>query len=99
MYGNFLALRITAAGAVFVGHAACEALGDYFAGPSHVLPTGGSARFASPLGVGDFLKRTSFIDYDLAALRRQAGTIATLADVEGLAGHGRSVLLRTRGET
>ena len=90
---------ITAAGAVFVGHEACEALGDYFAGPSHVLPTGGSARFSSPLGVGDFLKRTSFIDYDLAALRRQAAAIACLAEVEGLAGHGRSVLLRSGADS
>jgi len=89
-----LAASVTAAGAVFVGHEACEALGDYFAGPSHVLPTGGSARFSSPLGVGDFLKRTSFIDYDLAAVRSQAASIACLAEVEGLAGHGRSVLLR-----
>ncbi|MBN2575138.1 MAG: histidinol dehydrogenase [Deltaproteobacteria bacterium] len=88
------AARVTAAGAVFVGHEACEALGDYFAGPSHVLPTGGGARFSSPLGVGDFLKRTSFVDYDLAAVRRQAGAVACLAEVEGLAGHGRSVLMR-----
>jgi histidinol dehydrogenase len=85
---------VTTAGAVFVGHEACEALGDYFAGPSHVLPTGGSARFSSPLGVMDFLKRTSLIDYDLAALRRQAPAIACLAEVEGLSGHARSVLLR-----
>jgi histidinol dehydrogenase len=85
---------VTAAGAVFVGHEACEALGDYFAGPSHVLPTGGSARFSSPLGVGDFLKRTSFLDYDLSAVRKQAPAIACLAEVEGLEGHARSVLLR-----
>jgi histidinol dehydrogenase len=85
---------VTTAGAVFVGHEACEALGDYFAGPSHVLPTGGSARFSSPLGVMDFLKRTSLIDYDLAALRRQAPAVACLAEVEGLSGHARSVLLR-----
>jgi len=92
------AASITAAGAVFVGHEACEALGDYFAGPSHVLPTGGSARFSSPLGVGDFLKRTSFIDYDLAALRQQAPAIACLSEVEGLDGHGRSVLIRASRE-
>jgi histidinol dehydrogenase len=91
------AASITAAGAVFVGHEACEALGDYFAGPSHVLPTGGSARFSSPLGVGDFLKRTSFIDYEIAAVRKQAAAIACLAEVEGLHGHGRSVLLRAGG--
>jgi histidinol dehydrogenase len=86
--------QVTSAGAVFVGHNACEALGDYFAGPSHVLPTGGSARFSSPLGVGDFLKRTSFIEYGLEAVARQADAVAALAEVEGLSGHGRSVLFR-----
>jgi histidinol dehydrogenase len=87
------------AGAVFVGHHASEAIGDYFAGPSHVLPTGGSARFASPLGVSDFLKRTSFIDYDAAAVARQADDIVRLASIEGLDGHGRSVAIRTRRTT
>jgi histidinol dehydrogenase len=91
--------KVTAAGAVFVGHQACEALGDYFAGPSHVLPTGGSARFASPLGVGDFLKRTSFIEYDAGAVRRQSEAVACLAEVEGLSGHARSVLLRAKAGT
>ena len=90
---------VIAAGAVFVGHEACEALGDYFAGPSHVLPTGGSARFSSPLGVGDFLKRTSFIEYDAAALGRQAEAVVCLAEVEGLTGHARSVLLRAKAGT
>jgi histidinol dehydrogenase len=87
---------ITNAGAVFVGHHASEAIGDYFAGPSHVLPTGGSARFASPLGVGDFLKRTSFIQYDAGAVARQADDIVALAGVEDLQGHGRSVEIRKR---
>jgi histidinol dehydrogenase len=91
--------KVTAAGAVFVGHDACEALGDYFAGPSHVLPTSGSARFSSPLGVGDFLKRTSFIEYDAEAVRRQAEAVACLAEVEGLSGHARSVLLRAKAVT
>jgi histidinol dehydrogenase len=91
--------KVTAAGAVFVGHEACEALGDYFAGPSHVLPTGGSARFSSPLGVGDFLKRTSFIEYDLASVRKQAAAVVCLAEVEGLFGHARSVLLRAKAGT
>jgi histidinol dehydrogenase len=90
------AAKVTAAGAVFVGEGACEALGDYFAGPSHVLPTGGSARFSSPLGVGDFLKRTSFIEYDLAALAKQAPAIARIAELEGLSGHARSVLQRVK---
>jgi histidinol dehydrogenase len=91
--------KVTAAGAVFVGDGACEALGDYFAGPSHVLPTGGSARFSSPLGVGDFLKRTSFIEYDLGALAKQADAIARIAELEGLSGHARSVLQRVPGNT
>jgi histidinol dehydrogenase len=89
-----VARGVTNAGAVFVGHHASEAIGDYFAGPSHVLPTGGSARFASPLGVGDFLKRTSFIQYDAAAVARQADDIVALAGVEDLHGHGRSVAIR-----
>jgi len=90
-----LADQVTAAGAVFVGDHASEAVGDYFAGPSHVLPTGGSARYASPLGVADFTKRTSFIEYDAAALVQQADDIVALAEVEGLVGHGRSVSIRT----
>jgi histidinol dehydrogenase len=70
-------------------------VGDYFAGPSHVLPTGGSARYASPLGVADFTKRTSFIEYDADALARQGDDIVALAEVEGLVGHARSVSMRT----
>jgi len=91
--------KVVAAGAVFVGEYACEALGDYFAGPSHVLPTGGSARFSSPLGVGDFVKRTSFIEYTPAALARQAPAVARLALVEGLSGHARAVRLRMGSDT
>ena len=90
-----LADQVSAAGAVFVGEHASEAVGDYFAGPSHVLPTGGSARYASPLGVADFTKRTSFIEYDADALARQGDDIVALAEVEGLVGHGRSVSIRT----
>ncbi len=90
------AAAVTAAGAVFVGHFTPEPVGDYFAGPSHVLPTGGSARFASPLGVGDFVKRTSFIEYDAVALGRQADDIVALAEIEGLSGHARAVTVRTR---
>jgi histidinol dehydrogenase len=86
--------RVTHAGAVFVGHHASEALGDYMAGPSHVLPTGRSARFASPLGVSDFMKRTSFITYDAAAVARQAEDVIQLAQAEGLEGHGRAVAMR-----
>ncbi len=90
-----LADRVVA-GAVFVGHHASEAVGDYFAGPSHVLPTGGSARYSSPLGVGDFVKRTSTIEYSAQALEDQVDDIVRLADVEGLHGHGRAVLARRR---
>ncbi len=90
--------RVTA-GAVFVGHHASESVGDYMAGPSHVLPTGGSARFCSPLGVGDFLKRTSIIEYDQAALFSQIDDIVALAEVEGLSGHGRAVAARREPTT
>jgi histidinol dehydrogenase len=62
-----------------------------------VLPTGGSARFASPLGVADFVKRTSIIEYDAAALRAHGDDIERLAEVEGLAAHARAVAVRTRG--
>jgi histidinol dehydrogenase len=90
-----LADRVVA-GAVFVGHHASEAVGDYFAGPSHVLPTGGSARYSSPLGVADFVKRTSTIEYSAQALEDQVDDIVRLAAVEGLEGHGRAVLARRR---
>ncbi|HEX3694354.1 MAG TPA: histidinol dehydrogenase [Polyangia bacterium] len=87
---------ITTAGALFLGAQTPESVGDYIAGPSHVLPTGGSARFASPLGVSDFVKRTSIIEYDAAALRAQGPDIERMAEVEGLHGHGRAVSIRTR---
>ena len=89
-----LSERVTTAGALFLGHYTPESVGDYLAGPSHVLPTSGSARFASPLGVADFVKRTSIIEYDEAALRDQAADIERLAEVEGLDGHARAVRAR-----
>jgi histidinol dehydrogenase len=92
-----MAGAITTAGALFIGVHTPEPVGDYFAGPSHVLPTGGSARFASPLGVADFVKRTSIIEYDAAALRAQSDDIERLAEVEGLSGHARSIAARRRG--
>jgi histidinol dehydrogenase len=92
-----IAPRITTSGALFLGSYTPESVGDYLAGPSHVLPTGGSARFASPLGVIDFLKRTSIIEYDEPALRRQADDIERIAIVEGLDAHARAVTIRTRG--
>lgn len=87
---------IPAIGAAFVGHATPEAAGDYLAGPSHVLPTGGAVRFGSPLGVWDFVARTSYLRYDPAALERQGAAITTLARAEGLEAHARAVEQRTR---
>ena len=89
-----LAARCTTAGAIFVGAYSSEAAGDYLAGGNHVLPTGGAARYASPLGVHDFRKRTQLIEYDAAAAAAHADAIAQLAACEGLDGHGRSALLR-----
>jgi histidinol dehydrogenase len=89
-----LASACTAAGAIFVGAYASEAAGDYLAGGNHVLPTGGAARYASPLGVHDFRKRTSLIEYDARAAAEHAGAIAALAACEGLDGHGRAALMR-----
>ena len=95
-----LAARCTAAGAIFIGAYSSEAAGDYLAGGNHVLPTGGAARYASPLGVHDFRKRTQLIEYDAAAAAAHAGAIAALASCEGLEGHGRSALMRSgRGGT
>jgi len=89
-----LAARCTTAGAIFVGAYASEAAGDYLAGGNHVLPTGGAARYASPLGVHDFRKRTSLIEYTAEAAERHADDIAALAACEGLDAHGRSALAR-----
>jgi len=91
------AARITCAGAIFVGRWASEAAGDYLAGANHVLPTGGAARYASPLGVYDFVKRTSIVEYDQAAAAAHAADIQVLARVEGLDAHGRSAQLRGEG--
>ncbi|RLB55118.1 MAG: histidinol dehydrogenase [Deltaproteobacteria bacterium] len=86
--------EIDAAGAVFLGDHTPEAAGDYAAGPSHVLPTGGAARFASPLGVYDFVVRTSLIRYSEDAIHAQADLLETLARLEGLEGHARAVAAR-----
>ncbi|MBW2272241.1 MAG: histidinol dehydrogenase [Deltaproteobacteria bacterium] len=86
--------RVVNAGAVFLGHYTPVAVGDYIAGPNHVLPTGGTARFFSPLGVDDFLKRTSFVRFEPPKLRELGAEVIRLAEVEGLTGHGRSVDLR-----
>jgi len=86
--------KIRHAGAIFMGHHASEALGDYCAGPNHVLPTGRTARFSSPLGVYDFQKRSSVLDVSVAAARALGPVAATLAEGEGLAAHARSALYR-----
>jgi histidinol dehydrogenase len=90
--------KIRHAGAIFVGYHASESLGDYCAGPNHVLPTGRTARFSSPLGVYDFQKRSSVLHVSPAAARMLAPVAATLAYGEGLAAHARSAELRTQGE-
>jgi len=82
------------AGAVFVGSSTPEPVGDYLAGPSHVLPTTGTARFASPLGVYDFVKRMSVIEYTQEKLELDARAIISLAEAEGLAGHAEAVRVR-----
>lgn len=89
-----IAAQIREAGAIFFGAYTPEAVGDYFAGPNHVLPTGGAARFSSALGVYDFVKRTSLLRYSNEAIKRSAASIAALAAVEGLDAHARSVLIR-----
>jgi histidinol dehydrogenase len=89
-----LAGRIRNAGAIFLGAHSPEPMGDYFAGPNHVLPTGGTARWASPLGVYDFLKRTSLIGYSEARLRAHAADVIRLAEAEGLHGHAEAVRVR-----
>ncbi len=89
-----LAKGVLRAGAIFVGPMTPEATGDYVAGPSHVLPTGGAVRYGSPLGVYHFLTRTSLISYDASALAAQAASIAAFARAEGLDGHARAVEVR-----
>jgi histidinol dehydrogenase len=84
------------AGAVFLGSHAPEAVGDYVAGPNHVLPTGATARFSSPLGVYDFVKRTSIIGGSERALDRLGPTVVRLAELEGLEAHARSIRVRLR---
>jgi histidinol dehydrogenase len=85
------------AGGIFVGDDAPESLGDYIAGPSHVMPTSGAARYASPLGVHDFLKITSVVSVDAERLRRTGPTAAAIARAEGFTAHARSIELRLRG--
>jgi len=89
-----IATGIRHAGAIFLGDHTPEPVGDYLAGPSHVLPTGGTARYASPLGVYDFVKRTSVIRYSPERLAADADAIIALAEAEGLYGHAEAVRVR-----
>jgi histidinol dehydrogenase len=86
--------KLRNAGAVFVGDYTPEPVGDYVAGPNHVLPTAGTARFASALSVDNFIKKTSLIHYTRKAFRREAADIMRLAEIEGLGAHARSIKVR-----
>ncbi|HHW23195.1 MAG TPA: histidinol dehydrogenase [Clostridiaceae bacterium] len=86
------------AGAIFLGNYSPEPLGDYYAGPNHTLPTSGTARFFSPLGVYDFVKRQSVISYSKKAFDMAAADVAAFADAEGLTAHRNAVLIRTEAE-
>jgi histidinol dehydrogenase len=90
------AARVRHAGAIFYGEHTPEAVGDYLAGPNHVLPTGGAARFSSALGVHNFQRRTSVIRYTREELQETAPLIAALAEAEGLDAHARSALIRVK---
>jgi histidinol dehydrogenase len=84
------------AGAIFLGEWTPEALGDYAAGPNHTLPTGSTARFSSPLGVYDFIKRSSLMSFTEKGFRRLAKTVRTIADAEGLEAHGNTIRVRVK---
>src|ERR1044071_1653680 len=94
-----MARKIRHAGAIFFGSYTPEAVGDYVAGPNHVLPTGRTARFSSALGVYDFVKRTSLLRYSESAFAGIAESVAVLAECEGLEAHARSALIRTKPST
>ncbi|TCS81803.1 histidinol dehydrogenase [Tepidibacillus fermentans] len=90
--------KIKHAGAIFLGTYSSEPVGDYFAGPNHVLPTSGTARFSSPLNVDDFIKKSSIIAYSKEALFEHGKKIITLAEKEGLHAHGKAIAVRLEGE-
>jgi histidinol dehydrogenase len=89
-----LAQKVRHAGAIFLGRYAPEALGDYLAGPNHVLPTSRTARFSSGLGVLDFLKRTTLIGCEAGGLAKLGTAGVALAEAEGLQAHARSIAVR-----
>lgn len=88
---------INNAGAIFLGNFSPEPLGDYYAGPNHTLPTSGTARFSSPLGVYDFVKRQSIISYSKKAFEKVSSDVAAFADAEGLTAHANSIRIREDG--
>jgi histidinol dehydrogenase len=90
--------RFRHAGSIFLGAHAPEAIGDYLAGPNHILPTGGTARFSSPLGVYDFLKRTSILQFSPEAFGRYGSAVEAFARMEGLTAHGLAASVRTGGD-
>ena len=90
--------RVRSAGAVFLGAHTPEVVGDYVAGPNHVLPTAGTARFASPLGTDDFVKRSSVLEYSASGLAAALPHLGALARVEGLDAHARAAEIRTAGD-
>jgi histidinol dehydrogenase len=89
-----IADRIENAGAIFIGDYSPVAVGDYWAGPSHTLPTGGNAMFSSALSANDFIKSTSIIEYDKEKLAESAADIIRLAEAEGLDAHAKSIKIR-----
>ncbi|MBN2795169.1 MAG: histidinol dehydrogenase [Clostridia bacterium] len=91
-----IAEEVESAGAIFLGNYTPEALGDYYAGPNHTLPTSGTAKFSSPLNVMDFMKRTSIIKYTKEKLLEASGDIITIALDEGLYGHGEAIRIRRK---
>jgi histidinol dehydrogenase len=84
------------AGAIFLGNYSPEPVGDYFAGPNHTLPTTGTSRFSSPLGVYDFVKRQSVISYNKSAFAAAAGDVSAFAEAEGLSAHAASIRVRMK---
>jgi histidinol dehydrogenase len=90
--------QVTCAGAIFLGHYSPAAIGDYYAGPNHVLPTGGTARFSSPLSVDDFVKKSSVIRYTAGRLLSDAMPASRLARLEGYEGHARAITIRAEQE-
>ena len=90
--------KIRNAGAIFLGEYSSEPLGDYFAGPNHVLPTNGTAKFFSPLSVDDYLKKSSIISYSREALKTVHQDIIRFAQAEGLTAHANSIAVRFQEE-